>query len=83
MNKATAVLLLVVMVPPLHGAIHSDLEEQEERIKHRCHPQFQSCYPSQLEWARLSDQLDGRLVWPDESFNYTAFNYQYNLRTLT
>ena len=65
------------------GDMFFDLEEQEGNIRRRCRPELQSCFPSQLEWAKLADKLDGKLVWPDDSLNYTEYNYQYNLRTRT
>ena len=60
-----------------------DMEEQERHVNRFCRPELQSCFPTQLEWAKLDDDLDGTLAWPDVSFGYTGYNYQYNLRTFT
>ena len=65
----------------LHGQLYFD-GENEETIKRRCNPAL-SCFPSQLEWARLEENMFGRLVWPDDSLNYTVYNYQNNIWTVT
>ena len=65
----------------IHGKLYFE-EENEETIRRRCRPEL-SCFPSQLDWAELEDSLTGRLVWPGDSYNYTAFSYQFNLRTQT
>ena len=56
--------------------------ENEDTIRRRCRPDL-SCFPSELEWAELKESMTGTLVWPDDSFNYTARNFQVNLRKMT
>ena len=54
----------------LHGKMYFD-SENEETIKRRCNPAL-SCFPSEFEWTRLEENMTGRLVWPDDRFNYTV-----------
>ena len=57
-------------------------EVNEETIRRRRRPDL-SCFPSELQWAELDDSMIGTLVWPDDSFNYTAYNFQFNLKART
>ena len=68
-------------VHTLHGKMHFD-DENQDAIKQRCNPAL-SCFPNQLEWANLGESMTGRLVWPEDSLNYTVYNYQYNMWAVT
>ena len=77
-----SMLYVFAAVHTLHGEMYFE-HEKEGNIRRRCRPDLQSCFPSQLEWAELDEKLTGKLVWPDDSLNYTAYNNQYNIRTHT
>ena len=71
-------LFLCVANYVVHGEIYIE-RENEETIRRRCRPSL-SCFPDQLEWAKLENDLTGMLVWPD-NYNYTMYNFQYQFRT--
>ena len=73
-------LYAVTVIDIVYGKMEFD-DENQEVVKRRCSPAL-SCFPSQLEWAKLGENMTGRLVWPEDS-NYTVYNYQYNMWTVT
>ena len=77
-----SLLNVIVAVHVLHAEMYYE-GENEAAISRRCHPAISSCFPSQLEWARLESKMTGTLVWPDDSLNYTTYNFQNNLGVLT
>lgn len=58
----------------------TDGAEEEDNIGLRCRVDFPSCFPKQLDWAELENNMIGRLVFPGDSENYTFYNFQYNKR---
>lgn len=50
---------------------------KQEKREQFCSAKF----PTQLDFARLGADIDGKIAWPDASYNYSAYNFQHNMRT--